>query len=154
MVFLMAGAGANAAFAAERTFAGLRAPTLSSSAPQPLGCSTPKCLTIYVAPWCPYCRAATPMILALRDYLKKHGVDMRVIVGLDKERPVRKYAEVFGPDTFLDTDGRIQPPGGVPNFIVSDASGRVLRSLGGAPPSDEPFTDVKLAQIAASYGLP
>src|SRR5262249_1444531 len=101
-----------------------------------------------------YCRAATPMILALRDYLKASGVATRVIVGMDREQQVRAYAAAFGPGTFLDIDGRISPSGGVPAFMVSDAAGRVLRQRTGAPPVAPPFNDALLAQIAAAYDLP
>lgn len=144
-----AGAGAGL------SFEGLKASTLASATPQPLDhCPTSQCLTIYVAPWCPYCRASTPMILALRDYLARKGVTTRIVVGLDKMARVRDYAQVFGRDTFLDPEGRISPPGGVPNFIVSDARGRVLRTQGGVPEAKPPFSDAALGRVAAMYGLP
>lgn len=137
------------------TFEGIKAPTLGSSETVSLQtCSTTKCLTVYVAPWCPHCRAATPMILALRDYLKTRGVETRIIVGLDKLEAVRAYAETFGEGTFLDTEGRISPPGGVPALIVSDSSGRVLHQQAGAPELSPPFSDSTLSQIAILYHLP
>jgi thiol-disulfide isomerase/thioredoxin len=137
------------------SFEGIRAPTLGSSEAVSLEtCRTAKCLTVYVAPWCPHCRAATPMILALRDYLKTRGVETRVIVGLDNMDAVRAYAQAFGQDTFLDAEGRIGPSGGVPAFFVSDASGRVLYQQNGAPEISPPFSDSILSQIAALYHVP
>src|SRR5579859_1057433 len=86
-VFAFAAFAATAQIAAgSLSFEGLKAPTLGTAIPQPLDrCLTAQCLTIYLAPWCPYCRASTPLILALREFLRMKGVATRVIVGLDKE---------------------------------------------------------------------
>ena len=138
-----------------KSFQGLKAPTLASPAPQPLdACPTAKCLIVYLAPWCPHCRNATPMILALREYLKTRGVTTRVIIGLDKDGPVRAYAATFGPDTFLDPQGRVSPAGGVPAFLVTDPTGKVVGQRSGAPPERSPFSEAVLAKIAAGVGLP
>jgi hypothetical protein len=91
------------------------------------------------------------MILSLRKYLEAHKVHTRVIVGMDKPGAVRDYATTFGPDTFLDAEGRIEPPGGVPSFFVSDETGRVLHMRSGAPELPGPFSDTTLFQIAATY---
>jgi len=138
-----------------KSYHGLKAPTLGSQAPQPLdACPTAKCLTVYLAPWCPYCRAATPMILALREYLRMRGVTTRVVIGLDKEGPVRAYAATFGPGTFLDPQGRVSPSGGVPAFLVSDPTGKIVSQRSGAPPERSPFSEAVLAKIAEGLGLP
>ena len=111
-------------------------------------CPTPKCLTVYVAPWCGYCRAASPLILALRDYLKEHGVSTRIIVGMSDEGQVRRYAKFFGPETMLDPSGRYNS-GGVPHFIVSNKDGRILRDVPGLPMGIE-----SVPQFASYYDLP
>jgi hypothetical protein len=109
-------------------------------------CPTRKCLTAYVAPWCPHCREATPAIIALRDYLKPRGVTTRVIVGLDKPKAVRDYAATFGPDTILDPAGTLQP-GGVPHFYVTDDTGALIKDVPGMPMTDS------LDDLAAFFGV-
>ena len=48
-----------------------RLPRLSGESGASLAdCPTPRCLTVYVAPWCHYCRAATPLLIELRAYLQ------------------------------------------------------------------------------------
>jgi hypothetical protein len=142
--------------APKESFEGVTLRTLTSEQRRSLAaCPAAKCLTVYVAPWCHYCRGATPMILALRGYLEKKGVATRVVVGLDRPEAVLAYAKVFGPDTFLDPNGRAQPASGVPNFRVSDPGGVILSSQSGAPQGLEPpWTDGLLAGIAALYHLP
>src|SRR5689334_22878006 len=78
--------------------------TLSGDSRQSLAsCPTAKCLNVVVAPWCPYCRAATPTIVELRNYLNKNNLaTTRVIVGMDKPQALADYAKDFGPDTLLD----------------------------------------------------
>ena len=111
-------------------------------------CPTAKCLDVYVAPWCPHCREATPTILATRDYLKQHGVHTNVIVGLDRLKAMQAYAGVFGPDTLIDQDGALGQ-GGVPHFYVTDQDGRLLQEEAGYP---QGVTDPK--EFASLFGLP
>ncbi|MBI4423903.1 MAG: redoxin family protein [Elusimicrobia bacterium] len=96
-------------------------------------CPTRRCLTVYVAPWCGYCRRGTPLIRELRKVLQSKGMDSRVVVGMDKEPALREYARDFGPDALLDTEQALDP-GGVPHFFVSDGQGKVMRHIAGLPP--------------------
>lgn len=109
-------------------------------------CSRAKCLTIYVAPWCGYCRAATPAIKALRDHLISKGVPVRVIVGKDAEDTVRAYAAEFGPDTLLDPDAKMSNRG-VPHFYASQDGGAITEEQSGADPN------TSSESTAASLGL-
>lgn len=111
-------------------------------------CPTKKCLTVVVAPWCPHCREAQPIILATREFLRKQNIHTSIVVGMDKPRALAAYAKEFGPDTMIDEDGALGD-GGVPHFYVTDASGRVLRNQPGFPPD---VTDAR--QFAALLGLP
>src|SRR5579883_1015014 len=111
-------------------------PTLASSPVSLSGCPTKVCLTVYVAPWCHYCRGATPAILQLRDDLAKRDVSTRIVVGLDSQEAVRAYAATFGPDTVLDPHGTLGV-NGVPHFFVSDPSGKIVRELPGLPPRQD-----------------
>src|SRR5262245_832707 len=109
-----------------QTMPDLKLPELSGKrAPSLASCSRPKCLTVYVAPWCGYGRHYTPHIIALRKFLDGKGIPSRVIVGSDSPAAVREYAKTFGEDALLDPAGEMNP-GGVPHFYVSDAGGRVL----------------------------
>lgn len=124
-------------------------PTLAGSQGARLSsCPTPKCLTVYVAPWCGYCRASTPQIIALREFLKANNVATRIVVGQDRLSSVRDYAREFGPDTLLDPDNAVAVSGGVPHFYVSDSSGALLKDVPGIPQTD----DIRL--MASYFGLP
>lgn len=111
-------------------------------------CPARRCLTVYIAPWCHYCRSSTPALLALRDYLTPLGVATRFIVGMDKPAALADYASTFGPDTRLDEAGRFVS-GGVPHFYVTDNAGRLLKDQAGVPAGeDDP------QRLAALLGLP
>lgn len=117
-------------------------------------CPAAKCLTVTVAPWCGYCRRSTAMIRALGEYLKRHNVATRVIVSKDEDAALRSYAQEFGPDALLDPESKIEV-NGVPHFLVTDAQGRVLTQVAGAPAGvQEPFNDEKLARVAKLFELP
>lgn len=127
----------------------VRLPTLSASAGESLAsCATRKCFTVYVAPWCGYCRQATPLIIQLRKFLKGHGVDTRVIVGLDSLESVKEYAAAFGPETLIDMNDSLRVKG-VPHFYVSDGTGQVTKELAGFPSGVD---DVE--RLASVFALP
>jgi thiol-disulfide isomerase/thioredoxin len=109
-------------------------------------CPKAKCLTVYLTPWCPYCRRATGLVQALQKELPEKGVPVRVVVGQDEDVRCRDYAAQFGTGTLLDCEKRWQPKG-VPHFFVSDGDGGVLAAEAGAPEG------VSAAQVAASLGL-
>ncbi|HVE14152.1 MAG TPA: redoxin family protein [Elusimicrobiota bacterium] len=117
-------------------------------------CPTPKCLTVYVAPWCGICRGATPFIKDLREYLSERGVASRVVVGKDRPEALKDYATAFGPDALLDPDGLLAPKG-VPQFFVSDAQGKILKALPGATPAmlQRPYPRQLLARMADALGV-
>lgn len=110
-------------------------------------CAKPKCLTVYVAPWCPACRNATGIIKDLQSHLTQVGVDVRVVVGADEENKVRAYASEFGNKTLLDPDKRWSV-GGVPHFFVSDQDGGVHFKSAGA------WAGIGPAEFASRLGLP
>jgi hypothetical protein len=127
----------------------LSLPTLAGPEVNLRSCPTEKCVTAYVAPWCPHCRAATEGLLALRGRLKSKGMTVRFVVGQDNPAAVKSYAAAFGPDALLDPDGRMRVAGGVPHIFVSDAHGRVERDFAGVP-KDGATAD----ELADAYGLP
>lgn len=107
------------------TLAGPEGPSLAS-------CSSGKCLTVLVAPWCGVCHAVTPDIVALRKRLAKSGVESRVVVGLAELAPIKEFAAEFGPDALLDPKG-VMRARGVPLFLVTDSSGNVVKRVAGFP---------------------
>ena len=112
------------------------------------GCDTPKCLTVFLAPWCGYCRAATPAIKDLRTYLAGRGVGTRIIIGKDKPQALKEYADEFGPETLLDVDGDFRFSGGVPHFFVSRDGGEILLGRAGL------HSDASPEKAAARFKLP
>lgn len=134
---------------ASSSFPDVRFPTLSSqSGPSLATCSVKKCLTVYLAPWCGYCRKATPLILEARKFLKKQGVETRVIIGMDQPQTLQEYALEFGPDTLLDLNGALNVSG-VPHFYVSNASGEIIKEIGGLP-----YGAQSAESLATAFGLP
>jgi len=124
--------------AAGDSLEGLTLPTLAGE-PAPLApCSTEKCLTIYLSPWCGVCRSSTGMIKELRPWLEQRGVTARIVIGKDRPDAVTAYASEFGPDTWLDPSGRFPLAGGVPQFVVSLPGGRILRRQPGVPQIIQP----------------
>ena len=117
-------------------------------------CPTSTCLTVYVAPWCPHCRATGPLIRAVRENAAFRGVTTRIVVGMDEQEAVEKYADEFGPETLLDLQRRFKV-GSVPAVYVSDNSGRILKEFHGLPESSPPPDSATLRQIEADFfGLP
>ncbi|MEM9303361.1 MAG: TlpA disulfide reductase family protein [Pseudomonadota bacterium] len=94
-------------------------------------CPSQRCLTIYVAPWCPSCRAMEPTINALGHQLEAEGMTVRLVVGSDTMSAVREYARKFDRRVLLDPDGAYFNESGlrgVPYFAVTDADGRILEA--------------------------
>lgn len=151
VAFLSLAAAGLACAPSERglTLPDINLPTLSSKiAPSLAECPTPKCLTVYLSPWCGYCRQATPNIIVLRKYLEKNNVTTRIIIGMDQPAPIQEYAEVFGRDTLLDINDSF-PVKGVPHFFVSDETGKILKDVGGYPMGLNAPGD-----LASYFGLP
>ena len=119
-----------------------------SKASDLISCPARKCLTLVVAPWCPYCRAATSNIVKLRAYLKRRGIPSRVVVTADESDTLSDYAEKFGGDALYDPD-RLIKVRGFPYYCVSAKGGAILKQ--------GPFDDAAIgdpAQWTASIGLP
>ena len=97
-------------------------------------CIEAKCLTIYVAPWCPQCARAKPMILELTEVLRAEGVDVSVVVGYDQAEAVEAYAKRYPFPVLLDADKSFFDKTGlrgVPFFISSNNEGKIIQSFSG-----------------------
>jgi|CXWL01.1.fsa_nt_gi thiol-disulfide isomerase/thioredoxin len=127
----------------------VRLPTLGG----PLGpslatCSTEKCLTVLVAPWCGVCHSVAPDIVRLRRHLDSAGVSTRVVVGLAELPQIKEFAAEFGSDALLDPERKMSA-NGVPLFLVTNRKGEVIKRLAGFP-SGRPTPQ----QLAEFFGLP
>ena len=72
------------------------------------------------------------------------------------------FAETFELDLYRPTTSTLlyDPTGkvsvsGVPHFIISDADGKIIKAVAGAPGGAQPpWNERQLAQLAALYDLP
>jgi len=97
-------------------------------------CPEDKCLTVYVAPWCPQCHRAQSMILKLTEELRSEGVEVTVVVGSDSLKAVKKYAKKYPFPVLLDADKSFYNKSkqrGVPFFISSNRDGKIIQSMAG-----------------------
>jgi thiol-disulfide isomerase/thioredoxin len=104
-------------------------------------CSAERCLTVYLAPWCPSCRRAEPMVAQLREVLTREGRPVTVVMGMDEPAALEAHARDLGYPVLLDVDGRVERDAGirgVPYFIVTDRQGRIVSRQAGAYDAVEP----------------
>ncbi|MGH1541037.1 MAG: peroxiredoxin family protein [Arenicella sp.] len=97
-------------------------------------CGFSKCLTVYVAPWCPACRSLHPTIVSLIEELRDEGITAQLIVGKDAVEKVKKYAKTYPFPVLLDADGsyfQLAKLKAVPTFIVTDTSGDIINKVNG-----------------------
>lgn len=101
-------------------------------------CASRKCLTVYVAPWCPVCKALKPTIISMRDELEAEGVEVNVIVGNDSLKATKEYASAYPFPTLLDADSKFYRKAkkkGVPFFLVSNNKGKIINDITGGAKS-------------------
>ncbi len=105
-------------------------------------CAAKKCLTVYLAPWCPSCHRAHGMIISLVKELEKEGVVTTVVLGMDANEKLIPYAQSFPFPVLLD-DGQAYfkklGGGGVPFFAVSNGKGKIIARHSGAYDDVQPM---------------
>jgi hypothetical protein len=137
------GAGSDRLPAEPIVLASLGGPSVTWSS-----CPAAKCLTVYVAPWCGVCRASTGFFKA------RLGMERGVprgwwSAGAAAGGRVRRVARAL-----LDAEGKVPLAGGVPQFIVTAADGRVLKRQPGVPRIIEPpIPEEDIRAVAAHLGL-
>lgn len=97
-------------------------------------CRESECLTIYVAPWCPQCARAKPMIVKLTEELRSEGREVAIVVGYDTPKAVEEYAKKYPFPVLLDADKSFYNKTGlrgVPFFISSNREGKIIQSFAG-----------------------
>jgi thiol-disulfide isomerase/thioredoxin len=95
-----------------------------------------KRLVIYMAPWCGPCRASIPSDRELADYLSGHGVETTFVVGMDGLEACGDMARTVGRPVLADPSGEWAKSADinvVPHYLVTDASGKILKRVRGAP---------------------
>ena len=99
-------------------------------------CAEAKCLTVFIAPWCPQCKKMLPQLKQLQQELPKQGIPTMIVIGLDGNRErLLTLAKEFSSVTALDTKSSYfdkLPIIGVPYFAVTDKSGKITDDLYGA----------------------
>ncbi|HSA24218.1 MAG TPA: hypothetical protein P5076_22345, partial [Myxococcota bacterium] len=65
----------------------------------------PRCLVVYLAPWCPSCKSAARVVReAIAGYAGSREVGVQAVVGQDERGALEEMAAGIGPSTFLDLD--------------------------------------------------
>ena len=97
-------------------------------------CSVETCVMIYVAPWCPHCRRAGPMIVQLTQQLQAEGVEVNLVIGKDSDSTIEEYAKGYPFPVYADADGSFYEQAklqGVPSFVVYTNSGDITERKAG-----------------------
>ncbi|MFN0063144.1 MAG: TlpA family protein disulfide reductase [Myxococcaceae bacterium] len=110
---------------------------------------TPRCLVVYLSPWCPTCQKAGPLLKELRSrFHQSPKLGVKAVVGLDQASRLETYASNLGSPTFVDGDDAFYKSAGlsgVPGFLVLDPKGRVLERFSGLYPDvDSQLQKLKL----------
>jgi len=100
-----------------------------------------KCVIVYVAPWCPYCKMALGVIKELRaKWADSESIDFIIVIGLDKIKNLNRMADEIGGEVYLDPDGDVIKRfggRGIPHWYVLDSDNKLLRHFGGYVPEVE-----------------
>jgi hypothetical protein len=76
-------------------------------------------VTVYVAPWCAWCKKGAPQFGQLADGLRSRGYSVKIVVGQAPREQLDAFAAQIGPDAVVDPAGS-NPLRGVPAYIVAD----------------------------------
>ncbi|MES2854947.1 MAG: hypothetical protein V4692_03735 [Bdellovibrionota bacterium] len=97
-----------------------------------------RCITAYVAPWCPVCKDNHPTFRLLDSYLAKRmpNVGFNLVIGAAKPEENAKEKEILAPlNSVIDDSGDIMKANaieGFPTWIVRDREGKeIYRTAGG-----------------------
>ena len=94
-----------------------------------------KCVIVYVAPWCYYCKKALGLINILEEkWADSETIDFIIIIGLDREKNLRNMADKMQGEIYFDprgNAGRQLGGRGVPHWYVLNSDNKVLKHFGG-----------------------
>lgn len=111
----------------------------------PENCNSKKyCITVYVAPWCPACKATQSAFFAIQKYIPEHRKDVGfgVVVGAaSKGENEAEVNELKPVEAYADNSGQIMKNRNIksfPTWIINDQSGQeIFRQPGGFQITDE-----------------
>ncbi|MCB0318240.1 MAG: hypothetical protein KDD56_05745, partial [Bdellovibrionales bacterium] len=103
-----------------------------------------RCILLYMAPWCPACRASLPILQSLR---RKIPIDsqtgLNIVVGRDRKDSLSDYALSIGGQVSLDINDSVARKykiQSLPSWLLLDENKRILQNFSGSPsgaPSNE-----------------
>jgi len=97
----------------------------------------PKCIVVYLAPWCPHCTRTAGLAKELvAQFTSSSDVGMMAFVGMDQPEANEKFAASIGDYSFVDNDGEVRKEfkvRGVPSWFVMNDRGKVLKKFSGSP---------------------
>ncbi len=99
-----------------------------------LSCMRNHCLTIYLTPWCPYCRKSHAAILDAVKQLEERGITTTIILGMDKPDALVAYAADFPFPVYFDANNAyFKKLGmkGVPHSILWLPGGKIVNNESG-----------------------
>ena len=108
------------------------APLTEAAASDP--CAGRRCVIVYMAPWCPSCKGAKPLVRTLRTKLPAQDAALKVVIGQCERAAAQAMASEVGGAVFFDPDGayyRAMKANGVPSWLALDRDQRVLGRMAG-----------------------
>ena len=97
-----------------------------------------RCVVVVVAPWCPACKVAVPIINEMaKRFADSPKVGIKPVVAYDQEANLEKMAKSLTGPVFLDPSGallRKMGDKGVPYWYVVTSSNRVVEDFAGVVP--------------------
>jgi len=88
------------------------------------------CVSVYMAPWCPHCKTAMPMVQSLLAKTQHGGkTGVRVVIGMAEPAQSEAMGNSIAKNVVFDHDSRIAKElnvQGVPSFKVLDKEGTVI----------------------------
>lgn len=96
-----------------------------------------RCLVAYMAPWCPNCHGAIPIMKQMIEENKTNpSFGVMAVIGMDEGSKNETYAAQIGNGSFVDNNGEIQGAfsiNSVPTFVLIDDLGKVISRFSGLP---------------------
>jgi thiol-disulfide isomerase/thioredoxin len=95
-----------------------------------------RCLVVYLAPWCPYCKRSVPIVQKLQERWEGDEIGIVAVIGADSSENIQAMAKTVGEGSYVDLDqsfGKQMGVKGVPAWFLMNDRGEVLTSFSGAP---------------------